>query len=168
MCCIINSSLRKQLDLNWLHKEITSLVRQLQKIASLFKRQRNLEILKWKWKWSCVQLFAAPWTVSYQAPLSLGFSRQEYWSGLLFPSPGKYFSLDWSPFPHGHILWLLSKRSLHRFSYGLNCLFAPSRSFSCLFWHYTLGACRTNCCLCFCGSLEHPCLDKNEPFLCDY
>ena len=31
---------------------------------------------------------ATPWTVAYQAPLSMGFSRQEYWSGLLFPSPG--------------------------------------------------------------------------------
>ena len=37
---------------------------------------------------SCVQLFATPWTVAYQAPLSVGFSRQEYWSGLPFPSPG--------------------------------------------------------------------------------
>ena len=31
---------------------------------------------------SCVQLFATPWTVAYQAYLSMGFSRQEYWSGL--------------------------------------------------------------------------------------
>ena len=31
---------------------------------------------------------AAPWTVAYQAPPSMGFSRQEYWSGLPFPSPG--------------------------------------------------------------------------------
>ena len=37
---------------------------------------------------SCVQLFATPWTVAHQAPLSMGFSRQEYWSGLPFPSPG--------------------------------------------------------------------------------
>ena len=37
---------------------------------------------------SCVQLFVAPWTVSHQASLSMGFSRQEYWSRLLFPSPG--------------------------------------------------------------------------------
>ena len=37
---------------------------------------------------SCVLLFATPWTVTYQAPLSMGFSRQEYWSGLPFPSPG--------------------------------------------------------------------------------
>ena len=37
---------------------------------------------------SYVQLFATPWTVACQAPLSMGFYRQEYWSGLLFPSPG--------------------------------------------------------------------------------
>ena len=37
---------------------------------------------------SRVHLFATPWTVAHQAPLSMGFSRQEYWSGLPFPSPG--------------------------------------------------------------------------------
>ena len=37
---------------------------------------------------SCVQLCANPWTVARQAPPSMGFSRQEYWSGLPFPSPG--------------------------------------------------------------------------------
>ena len=37
---------------------------------------------------SRVRLFATPWTVAYQSPLSMGFSRQEYWSGLPFPSPG--------------------------------------------------------------------------------
>ena len=37
---------------------------------------------------SRVQLFATPWTVTYQAPPTMGFSRQEYWSGLPFPSPG--------------------------------------------------------------------------------
>ena len=37
---------------------------------------------------SRVPLFVTPWTVAYQAPLSMGFSRQEYWSGLPFPSPG--------------------------------------------------------------------------------
>ena len=35
-----------------------------------------------------VGLFATPWTVGHQAPPSMGFSRQEYWSGLPFPSPG--------------------------------------------------------------------------------
>ena len=37
---------------------------------------------------SCVQLFATLWTVAHRAPLSLGFSRQEYWSGLPGPLPG--------------------------------------------------------------------------------
>ena len=37
---------------------------------------------------SLVRLFVTPWTVTYQAPWSMGFSRQEYWSGLPFPSPG--------------------------------------------------------------------------------
>ena len=35
-----------------------------------------------------VQLFVTPWTVAYEAPLSMEFSRQEYWSGLPYPSPG--------------------------------------------------------------------------------
>ena len=52
------------------------------------------EALSQKMKWSevkslsCVWLFVTPWTVAHQAPLSMGFSRQEYWSGLPFPSPG--------------------------------------------------------------------------------
>ena len=44
----------------------------------------------WKWKWShsvSVQLFVTPWTIAYQAPLSMGFSRQERWSGLPLSSP---------------------------------------------------------------------------------
>ena len=36
---------------------------------------------------SCVQPFGTPWTVACQAPLSMTFSRQEYWSHLLFPTP---------------------------------------------------------------------------------
>ena len=46
----------------------------------------------WNWKvkvksFSRVQLLATPWTVANQAPLSMGFSRQEYWSGVPLPSP---------------------------------------------------------------------------------
>ena len=49
---------------------------------------------------SLVRLFRTPWTVAHQAPPSTGFSRQEYWRGLPFPSPG--YLLDpgmepWSP-----------------------------------------------------------------------
>ena len=47
----------------------------------------------WKWKvkvklLSRVQLFSTPWTAAYQAPPSMGFSRQEDWNGLPLPSPG--------------------------------------------------------------------------------
>ena len=46
----------------------------------------------WKWKvkvksLSCVRLFVTPWTAASQAPPSMGFSRQEYWSGVPLPSP---------------------------------------------------------------------------------
>ena len=38
-------------------------------------------------RFSCARLFATPWTATYQAPPSMGFSRQEYWSGVPLPSP---------------------------------------------------------------------------------
>ena len=69
----------------------------------------------WKWKvkvksLSRVRLVATPWTAAYQAPLSMGFSRQEYWSGVLLPSP------------QGHLdFFLLSSR----------CFIVLSSSFSC-------------------------------------
>ena len=42
----------------------------------------------WVKSLSQVRLFVTPWTIAHQAPRSMGFSRQEYWSGLPFPSPG--------------------------------------------------------------------------------
>ena len=56
----------------WLHKCHTSEKQKKVKVKSL----------------SHVRLFATPWSVARQAPPSMGFSRQEYWSGLPFPSPG--------------------------------------------------------------------------------
>ena len=52
----------------------------------------------WTWKvkvksLSCVQLSATLWTTAYQAPPSMGFSRQEYWSGVLSPSPNTHISI---------------------------------------------------------------------------
>ena len=49
----------------------------------------------WKWKvkeksLSHVQLLATPWTAAYQAPLSVGVSRQESWSGVRLPSPASF------------------------------------------------------------------------------
>ena len=46
---------------------------------------------------SRVRLFATPWTAAYQAPPPMGFSRQEYWSGVPLPSPQEYWS--GLPFP---------------------------------------------------------------------
>ena len=51
---------------------------------------------------SCVRLLATPWTAAYQAPPSMGFSRQEYWSGVPLPSP------EGSPYK-----WILYKWFLH-------------------------------------------------------
>ena len=49
---------------------------------------------------SHVRLFATPWTVALQAPLSMGFSKQEYWSGLPFPSPGDLPDPGTEPLSH--------------------------------------------------------------------
>ena len=54
-------------------------------------------VLKWKVKvksLSRVRLLATPWTAAYQAPPSMGFSRQEFWSGVPLPSPNCYFSTN--------------------------------------------------------------------------
>ena len=53
----------------------------------------------WNWKvkvksLSCVWLFATPWTAAYQAPPSMGFPRQEYWSGVPLPSPKKMIRMN--------------------------------------------------------------------------
>ena len=46
---------------------------------------------------SHVRLFVIPWVVAIQAPLSMGFPRQEYWSGLPFPPPGDLPNLETEP-----------------------------------------------------------------------
>ena len=51
-------------------------------------RSEDLSSVNIKLSPSHVQLFAIVWTVAYQAPPSMGFSRQECWNGLPFPSPG--------------------------------------------------------------------------------
>ena len=60
------------------------------KIGEYYKCDRSWGSIKWnEAKWlSRVQLFVTPWTVAYPAPPSMEFSRQEYWSGLPFPTLG--------------------------------------------------------------------------------
>ena len=58
--------------------------------TQMFRAVLSTIAKKWKVKvksLSCVWLLATPWTTAYQAPLSTGFSRQEYWSGVPSPSP---------------------------------------------------------------------------------
>ena len=76
----------------------------------------------------CVPLSVTPWTVAYQAPPSMEFSRQEYWSGLPFPSPGDL-----------HYIWMLLRgyetvsfhtrkgirSQIHKGSMG-TCLLSPA------------------------------------------
>ena len=54
----------------------------------IYMEPQKTQEVKVKVKLLNVQLFATPWTVAYQAPPSMGFSRQECWSGLPFTSPG--------------------------------------------------------------------------------
>ena len=72
----------------------------------------------WKWKvkvksFSRVRLFATPWTTVHQAPLSMGFSRQEYWSGVPLPSPPLLFNSALNnPVPYSSIPATLFPNSL--------------------------------------------------------
>ena len=69
-----------------------------------------LPLLQGKWKWSRSVMSDSLWPHGHQAPPSMGFSRQEYWSGLPFPSPGNYPSQGSNPgLPHcGQTLYHLS------------------------------------------------------------
>ena len=70
----------------------------------------------WKWKvkvksLSCVRLVATPWTAAHQAPPSMGFSRQEYWSGVPLPSP--LYRLSHQESPHtGNVIHAVVSSSL--------------------------------------------------------
>ena len=57
--------------------------------STSLERQQHMCMLR---HFMCVWLFVTPLTVAHQAPLSMGFSRQEYWSGLLYPPPGIFLT----------------------------------------------------------------------------
>ena len=62
---------------------------------------------------SRVRLFETPWTIPRQAPLSMGFSRQRYWSGLPFPSPADHVLSELST--KTHLSWLALHGMAHSF-----------------------------------------------------
>ena len=81
----------------------------------------------WKWKvkaksLSRVQPSATPWTAAYQAPLSWGFSRQEYWSGVPLPSPFKGGRFR-------QIGWIATSQSLGSLSFCWVCIYSVRGAF---------------------------------------
>ena len=88
---------------------------------------------------SCVRLFVTPWTVALQAPLSMGFSRQEYWSGLPLPSPGNLPDPGIEPGWLSHIAGRFFNIWATREAWGSPCVYIYL-SFSG--FHSHLGPCR--------------------------
>ena len=117
---------KKKKKLMWYFLDLWNKTPWLQNLSSVTWWARNMRLdffnLKWRgWYWqylphsivaeserkvkvkslSCVRLFATPWTIACQAPSPMGFSRQEYWSGLPFPSPGIILTQGSNPsLPH--------------------------------------------------------------------
>ena len=85
---------------------------------------------------SCVHLFVTLWTAARQAPLSMGFPRQEYWSGLPFPSPrGSSWPRDQTRISctshslyHGDLIWLYDNQELIWISHSspVSCCVHPA------------------------------------------
>ena len=93
---------------------------------------------------SRVRLFVTPWAVAHQGPLSMGFSRQEYWSGLPFPSPGDlpHPGIDpmslMSPALTGEFFTISAtwEAQMENTKYPIHCRFPKmfiTRTFACLF-----------------------------------
>ena len=111
---------------------------------------------------SCIRLFAILWTVAHQAPLSVGFPRQEYWNGLPFPSPGDLpdpgiepaspvspeFQVDSSPLIHQGSFWLGSSvvsLNLNIYSLCSNCYHIRKLRSSNIHWNsLLLSSCNHN------------------------
>ena len=71
---------------------------------------------------ACVQLFATPWTVVHQVPLSMEFSKQEYWNGLPFPTPGHLPTKGLNPSVSWRRKWQLTPVFLLGKSHGQRSL----------------------------------------------
>ena len=76
----------KEVELHFQFQRTQSLLKKIyqQAILQNIALKRNLYIVSEVKSLSCVRLFVTPWSIAYQAPPSMEFSRQEYWSGLHF------------------------------------------------------------------------------------
>ena len=114
---------------------------------------------------SHVRLFATTWTVAYQAPPSMGFSRQEYWSGLPFPSPGDLPNPGIEPGSHALQADTLPSTELI-FIYHLNAFFSVITLCIFFFFQYltflSLSMARLKISLCKCHiAIENKCVILN-------
>ena len=89
-------------------------------------------------------LFATPWTVAHQAPLSMGFCRQEYWSGLPFPSPGDL--PNWGIEPTSPDISYVGRQILHHWATTEDC----KKIFFNLFSHFQLRTSQSWLCYLVC------------------
>ena len=78
-------------------KELREVLGKIDEALKYFGKTALFVIVLWNNVWACmlscfshVRLCATPWTAAHQAPLSIEFSRQEYWSGVPLPSPTLY------------------------------------------------------------------------------
>ena len=83
MCACFSSGLKTVFQVAW---SLYIIINRLVPTSSQITFELHW-VSEWVKSLSRVWLFTTPWTVAYQAPPSMGFSRQEYWSGLPFPSP---------------------------------------------------------------------------------
>ena len=83
---------------------------------------------------SCVQLFATPWSVTIQVPLSMEFSRQEYWSGLPFPLSGILPDPRIEPASVGSSLDSFQHIKLLELTMSVHCIFHLSSPYGVIKW----------------------------------
>ena len=93
----------------------------------------------WKWKvkvksLSHVQLFSTPWTAAYQAPPPMGFSRQEYWSGVPLPSPETDLLISKSSLAW---MFMINNTLIHFFMYSTIFYWACATHRKLSFFHKT-------------------------------
>ena len=125
----------KDIMQGWLNFSIFPLKAQTRVLLSLGNRFLLILNMKVKVKsLSCVRLFVTPWTGACQAPMSMEFSRHEYWSGWPFPSPGEY---SWPPgqIPVSCIagrfftVWAARETTRKAQSYACICIYVHTHTF---------------------------------------
>ena len=108
LCLLLELLLLLLSNFQFFFKEIKVTSMYFRTFKDLYSSDALHHIYTTRWRWcvcvcvcvvSWVLLFATPWAVAHQAPLSMGFSRREYWSRLPFPAPGDLADSGIEPMP---------------------------------------------------------------------